>query len=71
MLGGCVGGVHRRVYTSRELEGGCQREDTPAANSSTSVCIFPKLSKVKKNLEDLPQISGCSFLIAFKLLSLC
>ena len=38
LLGGCVGGVHRCVYILGELEGGCQREDAPAASSST--CVF-------------------------------
>lgn len=63
MLRGCVGGVHRHLCRPAE---NC-KEDAPAANSSTPVCIFSKLSKMDINLEDLHGISGCSFLIAFEL----
>lgn len=63
VLGGCIGGVHRCLCRPAEN----WKEDAPAANSSTSVCVFSKLRKMDINLEDLHEISGCSFLIALKL----
>lgn len=60
---GDVGAVHRCLCRPAEN----WKEDAPAANSSTSVCVLSKLSKMDINLEDLREISGCSFLIALKL----
>lgn len=61
--GGCSGDIHRHLCRPAES----WKEDATAENSSTSVCIFSKLSKMDINLEDLHGISGCGFLIAFKL----